>query len=148
MGGTITATDSHFFSGDKNADGTGVAGLKGCWSEMPNGIQSTPVAFVEPGPFTDTLLGGQGKEEAEDEVRLRVLVAKYDLKSSMGILTPYRDSVPAAFRAHMQAYAIPDCLDCFITKGTPGVYNYSGEDYLSWEFTIRVRRLLSVTYQA
>ena len=58
------------------------------------------------------------------------------------------DPVPAAFRSHMQAFAIPDVLDCFITKGTPGVYNYGGEDYLAWEFTVRVRRLLSVTYTA
>ncbi len=154
VGGTKSPTDKRFFSGDEAADGTGVSGLKGCWSDAPNGIQSLPVAIVEPGPFTDSLSGGQGREDAEDEVRVRVLVAKQDLKASMGVLTPFRDSVPAAFRAHMQGTdashlnPIPDIIDCFITRGTPGPYTYSGTDYLGWEFTVRVRRLLSVSYAA
>ncbi len=145
VGGTVSTTDSHFFSGDQANDGTGVAGLKGCWSETPNGIQSTPVAIVMPAPFTATL-NTQGKEPNEDHVKIQVLVAKYDLKSQMGVLTPFRDSVPAAFRAHMQAFAIPDIIDCFITAGRPGVGKYGSDEYLAWDFDLRVRRLLSVTY--
>jgi hypothetical protein len=154
VGGTVSATDAHFFSGDKAADGSGVSGLKGCWSEPPDNLQSTPIAYIEIGPFTDALLGGQGKEDAEDEVRIYVLVAPTTLKQQMGVLTPFRDSVPAAFRAHMQGTdknnldPIPDILDCFITKGSPGIKTYGGTDYLAWDFTCRVRRLLSVSYSA
>lgn len=148
VGGTVSSTIAHFYSGAQAADGTGVTGLKGCWSQSPNTITQTPIGIVLPGPFTDSLLGGQGKEEADDQVKLLILVAKYDPKSQFGVLTPYRDSVSAAFRSHMQGFAIPDVIDCFVTAGTPGIHSWGNIEYLAWDFTIRVRRLLSVTYTA
>jgi len=149
VGGTVTTYDAAFFSGDKVGDATGVSGLKGCYSKAPRALAvSTPVAIVMPGPFSAELMGGQGKEFNEDEVKILVLVAPYDNKSQMGVLTPYRDSVPAAFRAHMQAYSIPDGLDAWIVSGRAGVHEYAGTDYLAWEFTCRVRRLLNVIYAA
>ena len=148
VGGTVSSSFTHWFSGAEAGDGSGVSGLKGCWSQAPNIITQTPVALVEAGPFTAELLGGQGKEGNEDQVKIIVLVAKYDLKSQIGVLTPYRDSIPAAFRSHMQAFAAPDVLDAFITAGTPGIRGWGGLEYLAWEFTCRVRRHLSVLYAA
>lgn len=142
LGGTVNAGIASFF------DGAPISGLNGCWSIDPGTVFQTPVAVVLPGSFTDTLLGGQGKEEAEDEVRVLLLLSKYSVAAQFSILTPFRDSVPAAFRAHMQAYSAPDVLDCFVTKGASGIHTWAGVEYLAWDFTVRVRRLLSVTYAA
>jgi hypothetical protein len=151
VGGTVTNGDAHFFSGDKNADGTGVGGLKGCYSLWPRNVQSTPVAIVAPKSFTAELTG-QAKEFNSDELRLILLVAPFDPKAQMAVLTAYRDTIPAAFRSHMWATdashsdPIPDVIDVWITSGQAGIHNVAGTDYLAWEFVCRVRRELSVTY--
>jgi hypothetical protein len=142
IGGTANAGISGFF------DGTPLTGLNGCWSIDPGAIFQTPTAVVLPGSFVDSLLGGQGKEEVEDEVKILLLLTKYSTAAQFSVLTPFRDTVPAAFRAHMQAFSMPDVIDCFITKGTSGIHNWSGVEYLAWDFTCRVRRLLSVSYAA
>lgn len=142
LGGTVNANIVGFF------DGSPITGLNGCWSIDPGAIFQTPTAVVLPGSFTDDLLGGQGKEQAEDEVKILLLLDKYTVPAQFGVLTPFRDSVPAAFRAHMQAFSIPDVIDCFVTKGASGVHTWGGTEYLGWDFTVRVRRLLSVSYVA
>lgn len=151
VGGTVTSGDAHFFSGDKNANGTGISGLKGCYSVWPSNVQSTPCAIVAPGPFTAELTG-QAKEFNSDNVRIILLVAPFDPKAQMAQLTPFRDLVPAAFRAHMwatdasHADPIPDIIDAWIVSGNAGTHVVGGTEYLAWEFVCRVRRELSISY--
>lgn len=145
VGGTVSTQDPSFFSGAMAGDSTGVAGLTGCYASPPDGIQAVPVAIVLPGPFKADL-ASIGEEDNQDDVRLLVLVSASILESQNRVLVPYRDSVPAAFRAHMQLFGNPSALDAFVTGGNPGVHEWGKTPYLAWEFTVRVRRFLPVTY--
>lgn len=146
VGGTVSANNPTFFSGALNGnDGTGVTGLTGCYSAAPDNIQAFPVGIVMSTKFTADL-AGQGSEKNEDHVRLVVLVSKETTEDKLPLLTPYRDSVPAAFRAHMGGFGSPGAIDFYVTAGDQIVQTWSLDDYLAWDFTVRVRRLLTVTY--
>lgn len=148
IGGTVSLKDHTFFSGAKAVDGTGVAGIKGCYSVVPKTIQTTPVAIIYPAPFTATLTS-TGEEDNVDRFPVLLLVAPID-KSQISVLVKFRDSVPEAFRAHMRMYPPdpnnPDALSGFIEGGTPGEHRFNGIDYYAWEFILRVDRLLPVSY--
>ena len=146
VGGTVNPKDSHFFSGAIAADGTGIDGIKGCYSLPPKNITTTPVGIILPGPFK-AQLASQGEEDNEDEVRLLLLVAPYDGTYTYATLTPFRDLVTAAFRAHMSAGGLVDQY-AWVSAGTPAVHSWGGLDYFAWDFTISVHRSLAVTYTA
>jgi hypothetical protein len=153
VGGTVTTVDPTFFSGAMAngglGDGTGVAGLTGCYSTTPDGLQGLPVAIVIADDFKADL-ASLGEEDNEDNVRLLILVSSEISESQMKQLTPYRDSVPAAFRAHMQATfsgtPAPNAADFFITNGRSGVHLWGEAEYLAWDFTVRVRRMVATSY--
>lgn len=147
IGGTVTTADSHFYSGDQMADGTGVAGVKGCYSTVPNAIQSSPTAVVYPGRFT-AQLNTQGEEENHDLIPVILYVARYNDKIQMAILNAFRDTVPAAFRTHMQLYGAANVLSAFVADGEPAVHSIGGVDYLAWKFVIHVERVLPASYTA
>lgn len=148
VGGTVNPKDSKFFSGRKAQDGTGVAGIMGCYSEVPKVVTSTPVGIIYPAPFTATL-ASEGEEDNVDRFPLLLLVAPSS-KSQISVLVKFRDSVPAAFRAHMSAFppdpSNPDALSCFIESGMPGEHEFAGIRYFAWEFVIRCDRMIPVIY--
>jgi hypothetical protein len=152
VGGTVNPRDHTFFSGAIAKDGTGITGIKGCYSVVPKTIspRSTPVAIIYPAPFTATL-ASEGEEDNVDRFPILLLVAPID-KSQISILVKYRDLVPAAFRAHMRAFPPdpnnPDALSCFIESGTPGEHEFAGIRYYAWEFICRCDRMLPVVYVA
>lgn len=139
VGGNVSPSDPHFFNGG------GVAGLVGCYSVAPDQVDQTPVGIVVIDQFT-AQLETTGEEDNEDLVRLLILVAPYKLDSQLSKLTPYRDTVPAAFRSHMGLFASPGALDAFVTAGRAGIHEWRGTPFLTYEFTVRVRRGLSVSY--
>lgn len=146
VGGTQSPNDPHFWSGAMAQDQTGVAGLTGCYSSPPEDIQALPVAIVMvPDQFTAELVS-QGEEDNVDDVRLLVLVGIYFREAQFAQLTPFRDLVPAAFRAHMQLFGSNKGTWAFISHGRSGTYEYGKTAYLAWEFTVRVTRMLAVTY--
>jgi hypothetical protein len=145
VGGTVSSHDPHFFSGVQVGDGTGVANLQGCYSSSPATIDVLPIGVLISDDFSAEL-DATGFEENEDSVRLLLLVATDDFESRLAELNAFRDAVPSAFRAHMQAFNSPGAVDCFITGGRTGVHIYGGTDYLAWEFTVRVRRGIGVQY--
>jgi hypothetical protein len=146
VGGAKTTNDPHFFSGAIMDGGTtGVAGLTGCYSSPPEGIQALPVGIVLSDNFKADL-ASLGEEDNEDFVHVLILVAPFIAETQRALLMPYRDTVPAAFRAQMQLYDTTKALDAFITEGHTGVYDWGGIGYLAWDFTIRVRRMVGVTY--
>jgi hypothetical protein len=153
VGGTVSAVDPTFFSGPLAnggaGDGTGVAGLTGCYSTAPDNIQALPVAIVISDDFKADL-ASLGEEDNEDNVRVLVLVSSEIAESQMKQLTPFRDSVPAAFRLHMQAtfggQPAPNACDFFITSGRSGVHLWGDAQYLAWDFNVRVRRMVATGY--
>jgi hypothetical protein len=149
IGGTVSATDPTFFSGALanagNGDGSGVAGLLGCYSDAPAGIEALPVGILLPPSFKADLMS-QGEEENFDDVTLVVLVAPADTESAINELMPFRDLVPAAFRSHMRAYAMPNTGWCYVSAGESGIHNWGGIDYYAWKFTLSVHRDMAVNY--
>lgn len=145
VGGTVTTTDPHFFSGAIVGDGSGIAGLTGCYSAAPGGIGVPPVAILLPSRFQATMRA-QGDEDNVEEVRLLLLVATADNESELALLNPFRDLVPAAFRSHMRAFAMPNNGYCFVSAGESGVHEWGGQEYFAWNFTLTVQRDLPVQY--
>lgn len=145
VGGTAVSTVPHFYSGVKVGDGTGISGVKGCWSSDPPSILATPVGIVIPQDFRAELRS-QGEETNLDRVMLVLLAAPYDGTYQLPVMTPFRDLVPAAFRAHMSALGTAGVESCWVSSGRTRLHQYGGIDYLAWEFTIDLDRALSVTY--
>lgn len=139
IGGTVSAADPNFFNGSP------IAGLEGCHATPPDAITSTPVGVLYWND-ADLELASQGEEDNEDHFILGVLIARYVAKTQEALLLPFRDSVPTAIRAHMQAFNIPSGLDVFPTHAAKALHVYGDVTYLAIDFTIRVRRMLAVTY--
>jgi hypothetical protein len=145
IGGTVSGVDPHFFSGAIALDQSGIAGLTGCYSAAPADIGVPPVGILLPGRF-EARLRAQGDEDNVEEVRLLILVATSDIESQAALLAPYRDLVPAAFRANMRAFAMPNNGYCFVSAGSTGVHEWAGQEYFAWEFTLTVQRDIPVVY--
>src|SRR5438093_7033151 len=97
----------HLYSGYLTGDATGLAGLHGCYSVPPETIQEPPLGIVMPGSFSvnsdrakDLLM--QGEEYNVDDLTLMLLIRRNDAKTQFAVLNPFRDSVPAIFRAATQ----------------------------------------------
>jgi hypothetical protein len=147
IGGTVSNMDPRFFSGALAGDQSGVAGLNGCYSAAPVGIEAPPVAILLPGKFNASLMD-TGEEDNVDQIRLLLLVSAADTESGIAELQPYRDTVPAAFRSHMIPYGMPNSGWAFVKDGDSGVHTWGGADYYAWMFTIEVQRFMVVSYQA
>lgn len=154
IGGTaVSAPPLGFYSGAQAGDGTGVSGLKGCYSIAPLAIlNELPVGILVPRSFTATLMQ-QGYEENKERIQLLILAAKVDQATDLNILYPFRDTVPAQLRAHMQADQIsgatsltPEPLLVFAVSGRMGQVIWNGINYYGWSFDIDVLRTPQVTY--
>lgn len=152
VGGTAPdpINSPYFFSGSQVGDNTGIAGIAGCYSIPPETLPDPPIGIVIPENFT--LQGPahsgqlmQGNEDNEDHIRIWVLLWRNDAPTQYANLIPFRDGVPALFRAHMQLGGLVN-IDAFIVAGHSAVMKWNGTEYLGWEFILRVRQLLSVTY--
>lgn len=153
---------AHFYSGVKAADGTGLTGIQGCWSSPPNVPMDTPVALLLPGPFK--VEGPEhpeifipGNEWNADTIRLQILVSNQDLPTSWALLAPFRDSVATLFNSHMRlsstawpvlsdGSAFPFTLTAKVVDGHPGLIPYAETEYVGWEMTLRVWRMLQPIY--
>jgi hypothetical protein len=151
-------TNPHFYSGYKNQDASGVAGLHGCYSVPPESIQEPPLAVLIPGPFNvnsdkakDLLV--QGEEYNVDNLKLFLFVRNNDSKTQFANLNPFRDLIPAVFRGAVQlgnpALIVGQTiLQITCADGRPGVFTYAGTSLIGWEYTLRVIRMLAVSYQS
>lgn len=140
VGGAVSAADPHFFSG-----AGGIAGIAGCYSVPPENVDKMPLGIVLLDQFT-SVLASIGEEDNDDQIRLLLLVAPYRIEAEMSKLTPFRDTVPAGFRAHTQLFSAPSTLSAFVVSGRGGVHQWRGNPYLAYEFTIHVSRMLDVSY--
>ena len=145
----------YWFSGLETGDGSGVAGLAGCWSVAPDVFTNTPVGVVLPDGWTPQMIGGgqpfprQGRKYREDVVHVRVMTGHTDLQSQMSSLVNFADLVPTAFDTHMQLFnqAGVDTADCstgvFLEVEWP-----TGTVYMAVQFIVKIRRAIPVTYTA
>lgn len=158
VGGTkVAAPPPGFYSGAQQnggaGDGTGVQGLNGCYALAPLNFEAAPpIGIIVPRTFNAKLMQ-QGYEENSDRIRLLVLVAKVDLATDLAILYPFRDTVPAAFRAHMQVDQVagattltPEPLMVFAVNGRCGAIVWGGIAYYGWDFELEVLRTPQITY--
>lgn len=150
VGGTVSPNNARFFSGSLAKDGTGVqapAGdseFRGCYSLPPDVVEATPVGILEPDRF-GAKLGVQGFEENTETLRLWVLVGRADAKNTLRLAVPYRDLVPAAFRAKLTAgrQATGDNTQiayAFVTGGQMRQIEWAQTVYLGWDFSVEVLR--------
>jgi hypothetical protein len=137
-----------FFSGAQVGDGTGVSGIDFAWSAPPEQIQDAPMAIVLPSSFSVTREPlTQGQEDNADDFKLLILANRAAPTDIWATLTAFRDTVPAAFRAHMTLFSTANVLQAYVKAGKgPGHVEWGGQTYLGWDFTIRVLRVLPVSY--
>jgi len=164
LGGTApdSTLQPHFFSGLQVGDGTGLSGLQGCWSVPPAALQDAPVALLLPGAFRvegpeQTEVFIPGNEWIIDSVRLQVMVSLQDHPTSWAKLAPFRDSVTTLFNSHMRlsstawpvqadGSAFPFTLTAKVIDGRAGLIPYADTEYVGWEMTLRVWRMLQPIY--
>lgn len=148
VGGTAVASKPGLYSGVRNGnDGTGVTGLKACWSRQPDTVQELPVGIVLAHRATQTAQV-QGRLDKKDELHLLILLSRNDSYSQTPAAVNFRDSISDAFLAHMQAYATPTAIQMFPTDFQYGLINYQGNEYMGWHITIEVLRYQVATYTA
>lgn len=133
-----------WFSGKQTGDGTGIAGLEGCYSVPPDSIETVPVGVVIAHEFETTHY--MSHKADVDRVRLQILVRTNDTRTQIANLNPYRDSVPAAFEQHMQLNASANVWQVLVKSGKTGVFSWGAQNYLGWEFDLTIYRDASVTY--
>lgn len=152
IGGTCVdpVNNPHFFSGRQVGDGTGVAGLNGCWSVAPATLSDPPWGIVIP---SDGEMGGADRMEILTEgnlfeihnVRLVIAVGLVDTLTAWSQALPFYEGVRNAFEAHMTLYGAVD-IDAFPTKYKMGEITWSGNTYVGWDFTIRLRNMSTPIY--
>jgi hypothetical protein len=139
----------YWFSGADTGDGSGVAGVVGCFSLPQGALNSTPVGMVLPAvwkPLEPRPM--QGRKFIEDEVRVRILTGHDDITLQMALLVNFRDTVELAFNQHMQLFNTPGVLTTNCREGTFLEVDLGGTVYLAVEFNVFVQRGLAATYVA
>ena len=150
IGGTAPDATNRprWFSGVAAGDGTGIAGLNGCYSIPPDGAaQDPPIAVLIPdtGSYPGILV--QGGQERIDNVRLIVVVPRNSPETQIPTLMSIADAVPSAFQAHMTAYSAANVMSVYPVRWRLlAGYNWSGEEHLALEYLLEVRRYAAVTY--
>jgi hypothetical protein len=160
VGGTSPdpANRPRWFSGSEVGDGSGVANMIGCYSAAQaqisvagSGAVGGAVGMVLNGPgnlhypaSTDSL--GPSQEYSFDNLRLLVLISRSDPETEDAIITPFRDTIPAAFRAHTTLFNLANVNQAAPSTWRPIALSYGSLKFLGWDFTIRVFRTTTVTY--
>lgn len=139
----------YWFSGVDTGDGSGVAGLSGCWSlpletlNVPGGVGMVlPDAGNDLDPFPT-----QGHRRIENLVHVRVLTGHGDLQSNMAALVNFDDLVQAAFNSHMSLFNEPYVDTAWCSPGTYLEVAWpEGTVYTAVQFVVKVHRSIPVTY--
>lgn len=147
-----------WFSGVDSADGTGVSGMVGCYSAARGAISvagggavGSAVGMVLNGPgnlhypaSVDSL--GPSQEFTFHNLRLLVLVPRSEIETEDAAVTPFLDSVRAAFRAHTTLFNTAQVNQAVPSAWRPIAIKWGGDQFIGWDFTIRVFMTVNVTY--
>lgn len=137
----------YWFSGlDHGNDGTGVAGLVGCFALPSEIVGPTPVGMLVPNRFDPATDPRGGQKIADEQVALRVMVGRDDMATQALRLVKFRDIVPAQFDLHMSAFGEPGVYMLQCDRGRFIELDWGGAPYMAWEFTIFVRRAIAASY--
>ena len=157
VGGTQpdATNQPYFYSGVQKGDGTGIAGIKGCYSAPPENVScDVPFAVVLMGTGTDgsDFRGGStlmyGENFPQDMIRLQICVGRTQPEYQYDKLMDFRDLVPATFAGKLQLNATATVLDAFPQDYKFAHVTWGGTEYMCLEFRIRVRRQITQTYTA
>lgn len=145
---TLPALQPYWFSGLDTGDGSGVAGLAGCFSLPTETIGTTPIALVLPSSWLPLQpFPTQGKKYREDTVHVRVLTGHGDLQTEMAQLVLFADLVPTAFDTHMQLFGEPYVVTADCSEGSFLEIEWpAGTVYTCVEFVVKVQRAIPITY--
>jgi hypothetical protein len=160
VGGTApdAANRPRWFSGVDSADGTGVAGVVGCWSAAQaqitvagGGAVGSAAGMVMNGPgnlhfpaSVDSL--GPSQEYTFHNLRLLLVIPRADPETEDSLLTPFLDSVRAAFRAHTTLFNTANVEQAVPSAWRPLALTWGTGKFIGWDFTIRVFMIATVNY--
>lgn len=146
----LAAQQPYWFSGVDTGDGSGVAGLAGCFSVPTEQLNATPVGMVFVGPWrpdpTMPAYATQGHKFSEDEIHVRILVGHDAEQTLVARLVNFRDTVPPALDSHMQLFNTAGVVSAWCNEGDFIEMMWGGNVYFALTFIVRVQRGLSVTY--
>jgi len=155
IGGTVDPVFTHYFSGAKANDGTGLSpaakgGLNGCWSSPPETLAAAtlPVAVIFPGPFTLNNFLVQGKDEQIDRVKLFIFVSRSDSYTQIPKTAVFRDSVPTILAANLQLTASANVLQAWPEGGDYHPVTYGTDTFYAIEFNVAIYRYITRTFTA
>ena|SRR5215472_6447638 len=161
VGGTAPdlANRPRWFSGNQTGDSTGVTSMIGCWSAAQGDILQTGGESVVGGAIGLVLLGPgnvhwpagtdtppPSQRYTFDNFRLLILIGRADPETEDAILAPFRDSVTLAFDTHMTLFSTANVIQSPITAWRSVTYRSGGKQLIGWEMTVRVMRVMNVTY--
>lgn len=160
VGGTAPDPSNRprWFSGSEVGDGTGVTNMVGCYSAAQ--AQISVAASGAPGGAVGVVLNGPGnlhypggedslgpsQEYSFDNLRLMILIPRADPETEDAMVTPFRDSIPAAFRAHTTLFNTSNVNQAAPSNWRPVALTWGDGHFVGWDFTIRVFRTTTVTY--
>lgn len=139
----------YWFSGIDTGDGSGVAGLPGCWSLPLEQIGDvSPIAMVFPDTGSDLdAFPTQGHRRIETLIHVRVLTGHGDLMTNMAALVNFDDLVQAAFNTHMNLFGEAFVDTAWCSPGTHLEVAWpEGTVYNAIQFVVHVHRNIAVNY--
>jgi hypothetical protein len=161
VGGTApdVVNRPRWYSGSEVGDGTGVAGMIGCYSAAQAALSAAgsgpvggAVGMVLNGPgnlhfpaSADSL--GPSQKYQFDNPRLLILISRGDPETEDALITPFVDLIPAAFEAHTTLFNAPNVNQVAANTWRFIALTYGTDKFIGWDFTLRVFRTSNVTYR-
>jgi hypothetical protein len=137
-----------WFSGVDAGDGSGVAGLSGCWSVPTEKFAKTPVAMILPdswAPDPQFPFPLQGHKYRDDRAVVRVFTGNAPMQVAIAQLNGFADTITDAFDHHMQAFGETGVTTVDCSTGRFLEVNWGGAAYFAIDFRVVVYRGLPVT---
>lgn len=160
IGGTAPdpANRPRWFSGYEVGDSTGVSGMIGCYSAAQAQLSAAGGGPV--GGALGVVLNGTGNLDYPgsedslgpsqmyefDNLRLLVLIPRADPETEDALVTPFRDTIPAALRSHTTLFASANVSQAAASSWRPIALTWGDGHFIGWDFSIRVFRVTNVTY--
>jgi hypothetical protein len=137
-----------WFSGVDTGDGTGVAGLPGCWSVPTEIVARTPMAMVLPDgwqPNAMTPYPIPGHKYRDDRIVIRLFTGNAPMQVAIAQLIAFADIVTDAFDHHMGGFGEPNVSTVDCSTGRFLEVDWGGAAYFAVDFRVTILRGIPVT---